>query len=149
LLTILARRVLVEFLDQKFGGNKIKTAIKNYQDKKLNSQNIRNTDPLKLMIYIFLQMISKKYVESNLNKYSKISLLFCYKQMMGKDYSIINSLIDNNINLLLSGPMLSDIGSMFMSIDELEKYKHKNSNDKLINFIIFIMRKYVSSKKYY
>ena len=94
-------------------------------------------------------MISKKYVESNLNKYSKISLLFCYKQMMGKDYSIINSLIDNNINLLLSGPMLSDIGSMFMSIDELEKYKHKNSNDKLINFIIFIMRKYVSSKKYY
>ena len=149
MLTILARRVLVEFLDQKFGGNKIKTAIKNYQDKKLNSQNIRNTDPLKLMIYIFLQMISKKYVESNLNKYSKISLLFCYKQMMGKDYSIINSLIDNNINLLLSGPMLSDIGSMFMSIDELEKYKHKNSNDKLINFIIFIMRKYVSSKKYY
>ena len=89
MLTILARRVLVEFLDQKFGGNKIKTAIKNYQDKKLNSQNIRNTDPLKLMIYIFLQMISKKYVESNLNKYSKISLLFCYKQMMGKDYSII------------------------------------------------------------
>ena len=57
--------------------------------------------------------------------------------------------IDSNINLLLTGPMLSDIGSMFMSIDEIEKFKHKNYNDKLINFIIFIMRKFVSSNNLY
>ena len=75
-----------------------------------------------------------------------IELIRNYRKSIGKEYSIIDYLIDSNIDVFLNSPTINSIGGMFMSINEIEKYINRADNKKLREFIFFILKEFTISK---
>ena len=95
-----------------------------------------------LIYYTFLVMIKKEYIKYNISKYLVIGLIRNYRNIVGREYAIIDYLIDSNINIFLNAPTINNIGSMFMSINEIEKHINRAENKKLRDFIFQILKEY-------
>jgi len=125
--------------------NRDKKHISWVNEKRLYKVN-KNENGVRLIFYIFLVMIKKQYVKYNISKYLMIELIRNYRKSIGKEYSIIDYLIDSNIDVFLNAPTINSIGGMFMSINEIEKYINRADNKKLREFIFFILKEYTISK---
>ena len=126
--------------------NKVKKHISWVNEKRLSKVN-KDEIEVRLIFYIFLIMIKKEYIKYNISKYLVIELIRNYRKSIGTESSILDYLIDSNINVFLNAPTINSIGGMFMSINEIEKYINRAENKKLREFIFFILKEYKISRQ--